>query len=191
MIDLSSYPILNDRKSTLKETSKDDSDINDIHYMTSSVLDAVNFDLVKRCYVNELGLSEDVATSVDAIVSFADRISFVEFKNGRVNNRNIKDKARDSLLIFLEIIRKNIAYSRKYIDFIVVYNLEKNPFPNQAKKNCLQDTPSRISIADHFMEKARKELIRFDLERYEKLYFRKVHTYSAEKYEKYLQTCDR
>lgn len=46
MINLSSYPILNDRKSTLKETSKDDSDINDIHYMISSVLDAVNIDLV-------------------------------------------------------------------------------------------------------------------------------------------------
>ena len=97
-------------------------------------LGGANFDLVKRHYVNGFGLSEDAITSVDAIVPLEDRILFVEFKNGQVNNRNIKDKARDSLLVFLEIIGENIAFSRSNIDFIVVYNLEKNPLPRQVQK---------------------------------------------------------
>ena len=188
MIDLELYPILWDNRESLRETSKDDSDPNDIQYMTSSETEVVNFDLVKRCYVNGFDLSEDTITSVDAIVPLEDRILFVEFKNGKVNNRNIKDKARDSLLVFLEIIGKNMAFSRSNIDFIVVYNLEKNPLPRQVQKGQLQDTPSRVSIADHFMGKARKEFICFDLERYERLYFRNIHTYSKERFEEYLQT---
>lgn len=111
----------------------------------------------------------------------------IEFKNGQVNNRNIKDKARDSLLVFLEIIGENIAFSRSNIDFIVVYNLEKNPLPKQVQKGQLQETPSRVSIADHFMGKARKEFICFDLERYERLYYRNIHTYSKERFGEYLQ----
>ena len=151
MIKLELYPILLDNRESLRETSKDDSDPNDIQYMTSSETEVVNFDLVKRHYVNGFGLSENAITSVDAIVPLEDRILFVEFKNGQVNNRNIKDKARDSLLVFLEIIGENIAFSRSNIDFIVVYNLEKNPLPRQVQKGQLQETPSRVSIADHFM----------------------------------------
>lgn len=187
MINLDLYPILRDNRESLKETSKDDSDPNDIQYMTSAETEAVNFDLVKRLYVNGFGLSEEVATSVDAIVPLEDGILFVEFKNGKVNNRNIKDKARDSLLIFLEIIGENIAFSRSNIDLVVVYNLEKNPLPRQVQKGQLQETPSRVSIADHFMKKAKKEFICFDLERYERLYFRNIHTYSRERFEAYLQ----
>ena len=187
MINLELYPILLDNRKSLRETSKDDSDPNDIQYMTSSETEVVNFDLVKRRYVNGFGLSEDAITSVDAIVPLEDRILFVEFKNGQVNNRNIKDKARDSLLVFLEIIGENIAFSRSNIDFIVVYNLEKNPLPRQVQRGQLQETPARVSIADHVMGKARKEFIRFDLERYERLYYRNIHTYSKEKFEEYLQ----
>lgn len=185
MIDVESYPIFWDNRESLKETSKDNSDPNDIQYMTSSETLVVNFDLVKRYYVNGLGLSEEKITSVDAIVPLENRILFVEFKNGKVNNRNVKDKLRDSLLVFLDIIGENIDFSRSNIDLIVVYNLEKNPLPKQDQKGQLQEAPSRVSIADYVMGKARKELIRFDLERYERLYFRNIHTYPKERFDEY------
>ena len=188
MINVDLYPILNDNIESLKKTSKDDSDTNNIQYMTTSEIAVVNFDLVKRSYVNGFGLSEEVATSVDAIVPMKDGILFVEFKNGKVNNRDIKDKARDSLLIFLEIIGKNITFSRSNIDFVVVYNIEKNPLPNQITKGKLQESPSRIAIAGSLMKKAKEEFILFDLERYKKLYFRNIHTYSKEEFEEYLKT---
>lgn len=187
MINLELYPFLYNNRKFLKETSKDDSNPNNIQYMTSSEIEVVNFDLVKRHYANELGLSEEVVTSIDAILPFESGILFIEFKNGKVNNRNIKDKVRDSLLIFLGIIKENITFSRENIDLVVVYNPEKNPLDKQMQNERLQETPSRVSIADHFMKKAKKELIRFDLERYEKIYFRNIHTYPKEIFEKYLQ----
>ena len=159
MINLELYPILLDNRKSLRETSKDTSDPNDIQYMTSLETEVVNFDLAKRHYANGFGLSEEVVTSVDAIVPFENGILFVEFKNGKVNNREIKDKARDSLLIFLEIIGEDLAFSRGNIDFVVVYNLEKNPLPRQVQRGQLQETPSRVSIANHFMEKAKKDSI--------------------------------
>ena len=45
MIKLELYPILLDNRESLRETSKDDSDPNDIQYMTSSETEVVNFDL--------------------------------------------------------------------------------------------------------------------------------------------------
>lgn len=179
MIQIDAFPIFADHKTTLKEASKDDSDRQNVRYMTQSNMEVVDFDLVKRRYTNGLGLSEESATSVDAVIQFEDHIDLVEFKNGKVNNRNIKDKARDSLLIFTDITGKNIAYTREKVDYIVVYNPEKNPPPYQA-------SPSLISIASHISAKANEPFIRFDLEKYQKLYFRKVRTYSREEFEAYL-----
>ncbi len=187
LVNLDAVPLFAGHKTTLMQASMDDSDREHIEYMTQSDLEAVDFDLVKRLYTKELKLSEESATSVDAIVQFKDHIDFIEFKNGKVNNRNIKDKARDSLLIFLDLTGKNISYAREQVDYIVVYNIEKNPLPNQMKKGALQDSPSRISIANHFSAKAETPLILFDLEKYQTLYFRKVRTYSKEEFEKYLQ----
>ena len=48
MINLKLYPILLDNRKSLRETSKDDSDPNDIQYMTSSETEVVNFD--RRCH---------------------------------------------------------------------------------------------------------------------------------------------
>lgn len=186
MIDLNSYEIFSESRQSLKETSKDDSNSQDIQYMTTSEMEVINFDLVKRKYANALDLSEESATSVDAILPFRDGIIFLEFKNGIVNNRNIKDKARDSLLIFLGIIKKSIEYSRRYIDFVVVYNAEKNPLSSQEKKRRLQETPSRVSIATCLMNKAGEEFVRFDLERYKTLYYRNIHTYTKENFDRYL-----
>lgn len=187
MIDLDLYPILYKNRDSLKETSRDTSVPEAIEYMTSSELDVINFDLVKRAYANDLNLSEEVAASVDAVVPLMDGILFVEFKNGKVKSREIKNKVRDSLLIFLGIIGESIEYSRKNIEFIVVYNSEKNPLPNQYEKGQPQETPSRVIIAEHFMKKANEELILFDLERYKKLYFRNIHTYSKKQFEEYMQ----
>lgn len=187
MMNLDTFPIFAENKTTLMQASMDDSDREHVQYMTRSDLKAVDFDWVKRLYANRLKLSEESATSVDAIVQFEDHIDFIEFKNGKVNNRNIKDKARDSLLIFLDITGRTLNYARNRVDYIVVYNPQRNPPPNQLKKEALQDSPSRISIANHFSKKAGTPLILFDLEKYQTLYFRKVRTYSKEEFEEYLQ----
>lgn len=188
MIESVPYPILDNNRITLKESSKDTSNPENPQYMTFCELEVVDFDQVKRLYANSFDLSEDVATSVDAVAPLKKDTVFIEFKNGKVNNREIKDKARDSLLIYLGIIDKSINYSRENIDFVVVYNFEKNPPPNQFKKGQLQETPSRVTIGNIVASKANEEMILFDLKRYESLYYRKIHTYSKEQFEAYLQS---
>lgn len=53
----------------------------------------------------------------------------------------------------------------------------------------MQESHSRLEIAKYFSEKAKREFIRFDLERFKKLYFRDVHTYSEEEFESYIKRC--
>ncbi len=140
--------------------------------MTESQIEAVNFDEFKTKYANNLRLSEECAASTDALLQTDTGLAFVEFKNGKVNNRNVKDKIRDSLLLFCDFTQKTISYTREHVDFIVVYNEEKNPLPNQYKKQTNADAPSRTEISRYFLGKGNQELILFDLERYQHLYFR-------------------
>ena len=80
--------IFTNNKTTLKETSKDNHDGNDI-YMTESTLNVVNFDEVKLEYVRGLGVPETPA-SIDAL--FLDNFGeyyFIEFKNGYIDRKKI------------------------------------------------------------------------------------------------------
>ena len=110
-----------------------------------------------------MGLSENCVASVDAISCTEDDIAFIEFKNGAVNNRNVKDKIRDSLLIFCDITKKNIEYTRRKAEFVLVYNEAKNPLPNQYTKSIIQSAPSRTFISKYLAQKGKNEFILFDL----------------------------
>lgn len=191
MNDLKSYKIFSDNISNLKELSIDDSDKDNIHYMTGSLKEAVDFDAVKTSYANDLGLSEECASSVDGIFKNSNNLVFVEFKNGNMKGekRKVKDKIRDSLLIFGDITGVHITDTREWLEFVLVYNIEKNPMPNQVQREPVQESYSRVEIAKHFSKKAKEEFIRFDLERFKTLYFKEVHTYSEEEFEEYLQRC--
>ena len=125
MIDWKNYKIFSDNLSNLKEISKDDSDKENIDYMTDSLKEAVNFDAVKTEYTNGLNLSEENATSVDGIFEMSNHLIFIEFKNGNMKNqkRSVKDKIRDSLLIFCDITGKQVKDTREWLEFILVYNL--------------------------------------------------------------------
>lgn len=193
MINIEDYIIFKNNIKTLKELSADDSDPHNIQYMTESSISAVNFDSVKTKYANDLDLSEETMTSVDALVCTQDNMAFIEFKNGSMKKekRKVKDKIRDSLLLFCDVTKKNISETRQKLDFVLVYNLEKNPLPNQLTKAMTQESASRIKIGNYFSHKGGQEFVLFDLKRFEKLYFRKVHTYAQEEFEQYLCTINK
>ena len=131
MSDHNLYDVFSDYKSTLKECSKDNSDPKNVKFMTESQLEVINFDGIKTKYTNDIALSEICAASVDALLQMDEDLAFVEFKNGKVDKRNVKDKARDSLLMLCDLMKRTISYTREHLDFIVVYNEERNPQPNQ------------------------------------------------------------
>lgn len=191
MIDWKAYVIFDDNASTLKEISKDDSQKDDIRYMTDSLKEAVDFDAVKTAYTNGLQLSEESAASVDGIFDTKDSVVFVEFKNGNMKNEKskVKEKIRDSLLLFCDITGVQISDTREWLEFILVYNISKNPMPNQLEKERVQESQSRDVIAKYISKKAKEEFIRFDLKKFKTLYFKEVHTYSKEEFKEYLARC--
>lgn len=193
MIDWKKYRIFFENKSNLKEISKDDSDKDNICYMTESLKETVDFDRVKTKYVNGLKLSEECASSVDGLFDISDRLVFVEFKNGSMKNekRKVKDKIRDSLLIFCDITEKSITETRDWMEFILVYNSNKNPMPDSVEKEHVQESHSRVEIAKYFSGKAKREFVRFDLEKLKSLYFKEVHTFTEREFEDYINVNSR
>lgn len=174
------FVIFKNNLTSVKETSKD-SDSEEISYMTESDLQVINFDKVKEQYARNLGVSETPCSSDALYLSKAGCYYFIEFKNGKVKNNviyNVYNKIYDSLLIFTDIVGENISFCRQNANFILVYNEDKNP--NDEKE---QRDKSRVAIGKHFMKKAGKKFIRFNLEKFEKLYFQEVFTYTETEFE--------
>ena len=113
-------------KRTLSHTSLDKSSK---VYMTDSKLMVVDFDEVKNQYVSSMGHREEAApNSNDALyVSRNDRMYFVEFKNGKVKPYKLMQKNYDSTIILSTILDENIANLKERLEYILVYDEEKNP----------------------------------------------------------------
>lgn len=184
MIDIKSIDILNQAMCSLKDTSKDNHDGTDI-FLTESMIPVVNFDIVKNEYIKELKVKE-VPSSNDALYANGEELFFIEFKAGDVPRKvyDIRRKIFESLLIFTDIINIGISYTRANMSYILVYNEDKNPL-SETEISEMQDSQSRVDIGKYFWEgKAKKHYIRFNLERFERLYFKKVYTVTQKEFEK-------
>ena len=80
---------------------------------------------------------------------------------------------RKYINIYCDIYKKYISDMRKCDEFILIYNESKN-------------SSSRTEIGKYFSQKAGKEFGMFGLERYKKLYFQDIHTYTKSEFENFL-----
>lgn len=182
--------------STLKETSKDESkDRNGIvtnKYMTKLEFNVINFDKVKEKYIKNYKMANEIK-SVDTLIFEKNLDIFVEFKNGDItyykktkdckNEKQLLDKLmgyvidwkiRDSLLIYCDLLNKTISYTRENLDFILVYNEDKNKDRDNLKKKI-------INLAKHG-----DEFVKWGFGKY-KIFFRNVHTYTEKEFEKHIK----
>lgn len=161
---------------TLKDTSYDDCNG---EYMTDSSFQVIGFDNAMKNYLRSHACQEETLTSVDAIVCFDKRPFFIEFKNGKLNEKEIKfnipGKIKDSLLVLGDITDSTVKSTRKCAEFILVYNLSKN-IPHH-----------RDSINKYILSYAKEENVRFGFARYKNAYFKDVHTYSEDEFEDFLR----
>ena len=176
--DWDNIEIFTENQSTLTETSYDDGNS---EYMTELKVPVIDFDNVKEQYLQSIGCQDESLTSVDALLSKENCNVFIEFKNGSLAKKEVRlgiySKIQDSLLMLCDITDNHISQLRQCLDFILVYNEEKNP----SKSNKAKDY-----INDRIMELGGKELVRFGMSRYDGVYFRNVHTYNVEKFEDYI-----
>lgn len=174
--------IFQENLSSFKETSRD-SDGEMPRYMTDSEIQVINFDKVKERYIREMNLS-NTPCSNDALYFGRDqKIFFVEFKNGVMQKQkifNVYNKIYDSLLIFNDIVEENISFCRQNLYFILVYNEAKN-FCEMG--GIEQQDSSKAIISKIIHKKAKKKYVRFGLDRFEKIYFKEVFTYTEKEFE--------
>lgn len=184
MIDFNAYEIFKDNFSTLKKTSKDDGNGVCV-YMTESGLQVVNFDKVMAKYSSHVGISSPWSNDALCINRENGRLTFIEFKNGKIKPYELQQKIYDSLLVFTDIIGAGIKFTRKEMDYILVYNGEKNSM-EKTKENDghhINDSESRYAIAKTLTAKGGEEFIGFGLNKFKGYCFKDVHTYSAEEFE--------
>lgn len=166
MIDIFNTRMFKDNICELKKTSYDSKNKK---YMIDSTNKVIDFDEVKNKYIADCNPNgSSFLSSVDAIAKF-ERITFIEFKNGEIDKktkRNICNKIRDSLLMFCDITGKNISYTRKNIDFILVCNGDKND----------------IQIIDRVVVNA--EDFKFNI--FKNIYFRQMNICTVELFEEFL-----
>lgn len=179
MIDLNDFSLFMESKSTLKETSKNiNSDPQS--FMTDLETEAVNFDWVTQKYIKNLKLKE-TPKSNDALFKDSEKsIAFVEFKSGCINENNpheIKRKIFNSVPIFTDIIQRGISYTRKHVNYILVYSMEKNPIDDGNES-------AIVTIGKRISEPAKESFIRFGLEIFQNYFFKKVYTFTKNEFDK-------
>ena len=158
---------------TLKQTSYDDAKK---EYMTESEYPVIDFDAVKEAYLLNKGAKIEELKSADALVNCAQKIVFIEFKNGSMKNekKGVKEKMKDSMFILVDLLDSTIEYVRRNVAFVVVYNKEKNP----------RSSPSMDTFSDIVAKLGHDRICRFGFDNYRKLYFEKIVTYNNEQFNK-------
>ncbi|MCL2201742.1 MAG: hypothetical protein FWB75_07230 [Oscillospiraceae bacterium] len=186
MIQIDNHEILKSSVSTLRETSVNNHDGTNI-YLTESTISVVNFDSVKDQYVRNLSepIPESPKSNDALFVDNNGEMFFIEFKAGRVEHNKIHQirlKLFDSLLMLTDIIDKTVTYTRKHLNYILVYDENLNPI--SANGSAFQDSPSRALISSYFYHnRGKQEYIRFNLGRFQNLYVKQVFTLSIDDFE--------
>jgi hypothetical protein len=145
---------------TLRDASLDSSGSEPV-YMTECESILVNFDKVKDEHFSSSDFSPPA--SCDALYFDGEEFHLIEFRNGRVREKDkhkVHYKLYDSLLLLLEKLNATISFANQSINFILVYNEEKNP---------------HRQIVDEVHRLAETNMVRFGVRRF-KPWFKNVLT---------------
>lgn len=177
---VNAHPIFQQSVNTLKQTSKDDSNSDNIEYMTECQNKSINFDRVKLNYAkNKFGSRNSSYKSVDALIQTDKMVYFIEFKNGTLDGEErvkIREKLSNSILLFSDILDLTFSNFREECVFILVYNKIKNSFSGVSKQK----------IADYVINRSENATCRFDLDKLKPFLVKEVKTYTPEEFEYFL-----
>lgn len=100
-----------------------------------------------------------------------DTIYLFEFKNGKITGEVVTQiyfKILESLAILSDVVEKPISFFRPRCVFVLIYNDAKN----------------RARISSHVAKRAGREIVRFGLDKFERIYLKKAHTLNAGEFHK-------
>lgn len=182
MIDINDYEIFKSNTSSMKRTSKDDTNN---AYMTECIKEVINFDKVTKNYCRNICISS--VNSNDALIVSEDGQSatFIEFKNGYVNAKTkdkLLKKIYDSIMVFTDITNKSISSTRQFLNYILVYNEEKNPDKSNPETE-YRESQSRDEIDKILLGYGKETHIKYGLEFLKGYCFKEVNTYTKSEFE--------
>lgn len=192
MINFDDYSILKNNISTLKSTSIDNHDANDVKYMTDSTREAVHFDAVKNEYIASLSLHEAPRSNDALFLNNRQELVFVEFKNGFMDREKkfaVRKKIYDSIIILTDILNMGISRLREHMEYILVYNEKANAAESDVlnKKSHVQQSAAFDDIAKNISAMAKDEYVCFGIKMFKGYCFKNVHTYTEKEFDQYLQ----
>lgn len=179
-----------EHKSTLKETSLDDSDKEHLTYMTESSLGVIDFDLFKETYAQERVIQEPC--SCDALLlDKNNELNFIEFKNiasrRNLNRKDIREKVYCSLLMFSDEVNHTLKDITKHVNFIFVYNASLDDNQNGTPNTNIQRSQSYRNFTQFATNQARTPIIRFGFDIFKTFCFKEVYTLNQEEFEEHLK----
>jgi len=161
---------------TLQEASTPNSVEDEIRKesVTNSTIIAINFDNVTSVYAKKLG---KVPTSSDVLYQHKGKdIYFVEFKSSKPTGQireELKLKATESLLTFMELTKTDRDYARNHMTFVVVFReqekSERERHHNMQLKRGKQPATKGLKLG-----------------RLKGMYFKDVLTQSSNEFEDYI-----
>lgn len=170
MDSLKKISLLEKHASTFYECSKDDDHGT---FMNVPKLPCVNFDNAVSEFTKKMGYDKYSAASADTISiskSKDEKIVLIEFKNGKLKSAskrlNIREKMCNSLLILEAIFNQSWTELRNSMEFILVYNENKNP----------KEQPKEVIKDKMYNKAAGTSNVRFNLARHYGLYYKRIRT---------------
>ena len=123
------------------------------------------------------------------ILNSDNELFFIEFKDADLGKKEVAKISRknyDSLLILLDLLNKTISYSRKNVNYILVYKKDKikkfSDIPDASAFDLFSENMSSLAKRAHDIFDLRK--------RFEHIYFKKVETLTKEQFDKYITEND-
>lgn len=89
----------------------------------------INFDDVKKDYIENLSLSETPKSNDALFLSKDNKLIFVEFKNGFMDKPKkfaVRKKIYDSIIILTDILNTGVSNLKDEMEYILVYNESVN-----------------------------------------------------------------
>lgn len=176
-------------KSSIKTTSKGGKGN---HPMINSKFKVINFDSYVKKHLKMYPINSNrIPNSNDALFYYKDTFYFIEFKKSKEKNikrilKNIYLKFFESLLILLETLDETISYSRKNINYILVYDEDDNPRDSIISNlhNLSIPKSENKDYEDDSDDDYNYNYKNFGLEKFENLYVLKVYTYTKSDFER-------
>lgn len=185
MINIEDYDIFKKNVSTLQEVSLDDANA-----MTTSQICVVHFDAVAEEYYKKMRIAEPPQSNDALYVNKQDRLVFIEFKNGYIDNAErykIIRKIYDSVIILSGISGMPLSEMREKVDYILVINESKNPEDVKELKEYIQPSKSSAHIANVVSSLANKRISLVRLKkRFENYCFKNVDVFTKAAFEQHI-----